>query len=271
MSVTTAFGFLGTSGLLPTVLGAVGLTLLWFVASSVLAWSKLRHIPGPLLASFSNTWAVKATYTGRLHQILDEGHKKYGKVMRVAPDAVAIFDPETCLRITSARSPYTRGAWYSSARLDHRGNTLFTELDVAKHGKRKPKLAASFSGKNVALLETKLDKWLAALISSIRVKIAQGEETIDFGTLIQYFQVDLISELMIGQPWGDLADETDHFGYLHMADNIVPTAQSLLLFPLARKILSSTWFIKLFGPKTTDTSGTGLFMGFVFLSSTLLS
>lgn len=263
MSTTTAFGFLEKPGLLQTVLGAVGLTLLWFVGSSVLAWSKLRHIPGPLLASFSHIWAFRASYSGRIHQILEEEHGKHGEVVRVGPDAIVIFDPETSIRINSARSAYTRGPWYSAAVLDSRCNSVFTELDVVKHGKRKAKLAPGFSGKNVALLETKLNKWLAALIGSIRAKIARGEETIDFGTLIQYFQVDLISEVAIGQPWGDLAEEKDHYGFLEMSDYMIPAAESLTFLPIARAIYTSTWFLKLFGPKVADTSGVGAFLGSV--------
>lgn len=263
MLVTTAFGFLEKPALLQAALGVVSLTLVWFVVSSVLAWSKLRHVPGPFLASFSHVWTFRASWSGRLHQILEEEHEKYGEVLRVGPDAIAIYEPETWNRLNSARSAYTRGGWYSSARFDYRGDSVFTELDVVKHGKRKTKLVHGLAGKNVALLETKLNKWLAALVGSIRAKIARGEETIDFATLIRYFQVDLISEIATGQPWGNLADERDHFGFLETVSTATPAIQSFLLFPLARTIYTSTSFMQFFGPKITDNNGIGAFMRFV--------
>jgi hypothetical protein len=83
----------------------------------------------------------------------------------------------------------------------------------------------------------------------------------DLGKLLQYFQIDLISEVEMGTPWGDLADEKDHFGFLKMNDSFLPALQSLAWLPAARAIYLSKWFMKLAGPKTTDTAGLGLFMG----------
>ncbi|KAF2964423.1 hypothetical protein GQX73_g9148 [Xylaria multiplex] len=171
-----------------------------------------------------------------------------------------IFDPETLIRINSARSGYEKALWYESARMDYRGNSVISEVNTAKHDKRKAKLAPAFAGKNVALLETKVDEWLAALVRAIRAKIAAGESTMDIGVMIQYFQVDLISELLIGKPWGDLEDEKDHFGYLKMSEFQVPAIQAFGFLPAARIIYTSPWFMKLFGPKPTDTGGLGLFM-----------
>ncbi|KAI0451580.1 cytochrome P450 [Xylaria acuta] len=243
------------------VLAAAGLTSLWYIASSVVAWYKLRHIPGPFFASFSYIWAFWISYSGSSHIILDADKKKYGDLFRIGPDAVVISDGETWNQINSARSLYTRGIWYGSARFDYRGPSIITELDMSKHSKRKPKLATAFSGKNVALLETKTDEWIAALIRTIRTKIANGNETMDIGRVIQYFQVDLISELLMGKAWNDLEEDKDQFEYLKLSDWLVPAVQSFSFLPLARALYGSTWFMKLFGPKTTDTSGLGLFMG----------
>ncbi|KAI1111821.1 cytochrome P450 [Nemania sp. NC0429] len=261
MLATGAFSYLERPGLLQTALGAVCLTLLWFVISSFFAWSKLRHVPGPFLASFSHIWEFRATYSGRFCQILDEAHKKHGEVVRVGPDAISIFHPETFFRINSVRSVYTRGPWHKGVRIDHRGDSILTELDIAKYTKRKAKLTPGFGGKNIALIETKLDKWLGVLIRGIRAKIEKGEEIMDFGTLARYFQVDLISEISTGRPWGDLVEEKDHFGFLEMADRFIPALEAFAFIPAARAIFTSAWFMKLFGPKITDTKGLGVFLG----------
>ncbi|KAI0550731.1 cytochrome P450 [Xylaria curta] len=243
------------------VLAMVGWISLWYIVSSILAWYKLRHIPGPFFASFSYVWAFWVAYSGNSHIILDAEAKKHGDLFRIGPDAVAVSDSEAWNQITSARSLYTRGSWYGSARFDYRGPSIITELDISKHGKRKSKLTTAFSGKHLAILETKTDEWIAALITTIRAKIANGHETMDIGRVIQYFQVDLITDLSVGKAWKDLEEDKDQFGYLEMSDSIIPAVQSLGFLPLARALYGSIWFMKLFGPRTTDTSGLGLFMG----------
>ncbi|KAH8165108.1 hypothetical protein CIB48_g3138 [Xylaria polymorpha] len=242
------------------VLVMAGLTSLWYIVSSVVVWYKLRHIPGPFFASFSYVWAFWVSYSGRSHIILHNEKKKYGHLFRIGPDSVAVSDSEAWNQINSARSLFTRGDWYSSARVDYRGSSVITELDMAKHGKRKSKLASAFSGKHLAVLETKVDSWIAALIRTIHTKIANGNETMDIGRVIQYFQVDLISELGMGKAWNDLAEDKDQFGYLEMSDYLIPAIQSFGFLPLARTLYTSTWFMKRFGPKTTDARGVGLFL-----------
>ncbi|GAP82834.1 putative cytochrome P450 [Rosellinia necatrix] len=244
-------------------LGLAGLTITWYLISSVVAWNKLRHIPGPFFASFSDIWCWWVVYSGRSHIVLKAEHEKHGDLWRVAPTGVATSDPETIIRINAARSPYTRGSWYGGARIDPHGDSLITELDSTKHGKRKSKLATGFSGKNLSLLEAGVDKWIAVLMRSIRAKIEKGDETIDIGKLIQYFQVDMIAEIEMGSAWGNLHDDVDHFGYLKMSDFVVPAVQAFAFLPLARTIITSSWFMNRFGPSPTDTKGLGLFLGIV--------
>ena len=138
---------------------------------------------------------------------------------------------------------------------------MLTMIDTPSHDKRKARLVPAFSGKNVAILETKLDEWLAALVQAIRDKIAKGEEVMEIGVLIQYFQLDLISELSMGKPWGDLKANKDHFGYLEMNKHFLPAIPTYLYLPPVRWIFMSSWFLKLFAPRPTDTEGLGLFLG----------
>ncbi|GAW11944.1 hypothetical protein ANO14919_012970 [Xylariales sp. No.14919] len=242
------------------VLGLAGASVFWYIISSIVAWYKLRHIPGPFFASFSHIWCFWTGYSGRSNVIISRAQTKYGKLLRVAPDGIAVSDADTLIRINSARSPYEKALWYESARMDYRGNSVISEINTAKHDKRKAKLAPAFTGKNVAQLEANVDSWIAALGRAIRAKIDQGEETMNIGLLVQYFQVDLISGLLTGEAWGDLKDEKDHFGYLDMSEYQVPLIQSLGFLPVTRMLFTSQWFMKRFGPKTTDTSGVGVMM-----------
>lgn len=72
------------------ILGA--LVLLWLVATREA--TPLRKIPGPFLASITKLWVVQKQ-RGYKRPLVDiELHKKYGPIVRVAPNEVLISSPE---------------------------------------------------------------------------------------------------------------------------------------------------------------------------------
>ncbi len=81
MSLTAAFSFTGGLSWAQIAFSVAGVILLWNIISSVVAWYKLRHIPGPFFASFTYLWSFWAAYSGRSNFIMAEGQKKYGSVM----------------------------------------------------------------------------------------------------------------------------------------------------------------------------------------------
>ena len=59
----------------------------------VRTWWRLRHIPGPFLASLTNIQRVWWVKTKRAHLIHQQMHEKYGDVVRFGPNMVSISDP----------------------------------------------------------------------------------------------------------------------------------------------------------------------------------
>jgi cytochrome P450 len=258
--IQTRMDALFRSGLQPIALGVLGLAVLWTIVSTAIAWARLRHVPGPFLASISYIWGLRAMNSGRIHHIIQDEQKKYGQVMRIGPDAVCIYDPEPLWRMNSARSSYTRGLWYKAIRFDYRGDTIFTELDTATHDRRKAKLAAGYAGRGLLSLEVRVDAGIAELVRHIREKIARGDYKMDLGRLLQFFQVDLITKAGMDLSWGDLADETDHYKYLETTDKTIAFAHTIAWSPVTIAIFSSSLFLRLFAPKLTDKEGMGQFL-----------
>lgn len=54
--------------------------------------SHLRDIPSPSFAAFSNLWLLLQARRGHRFLKVDEAHKKYGKLVRIAPRQVSIAD-----------------------------------------------------------------------------------------------------------------------------------------------------------------------------------
>ena len=68
-----------------------GLTLIYLIYSR--ESTPLREIPGPFLASLSKLWLVRKTRQLKRHEYDQELHKKYGSVVRVAPNQVIVSSP----------------------------------------------------------------------------------------------------------------------------------------------------------------------------------
>ncbi|KAI1747498.1 cytochrome P450 [Xylaria castorea] len=239
--------------------------VVWYSISAIRSWYRLRQFPGPFYASFSYLWGYFTMSTGRMHLRLAEEQEKYGKIMRIGPNELLVYDPQTLWQINNVRSSYGRGDWYGSIQFDPYGHSVLSEPDTARHDKRKAKLAAGYAGKGAVDLEAKVDSQLAVLVNLLKTKyLVKGKSHImDFSRLIRFFQVDIVTLAGSGEPWGDLATETDQFDFISIADSFVPFLHSFMMIPTLRDFFASKFFLKLAGPKHTDEKGMGKFLGIV--------
>ncbi|KAI0006341.1 cytochrome P450 [Xylariaceae sp. FL0662B] len=236
--------------------------VIWYVISATIAWYRLRQFSGPTLASFSYLWGFLAMKTGRMHRRLSAEQEKYGKVMRIGPNELLVYDPDTLWHINSVRSTYGRGGWYASIQFDPYGHSVLSEPDTAKHDRRKAMIASGYAGKGAVNLEQKVDSQLAVLVNLLKTKYL-GKGAVNFGQLIRFLQVDITTIVGSGEPWGDLATETDQFDFISIADSFVPFLHSFMMIPYLRDLFASRFFLRLAGPKPTDEKGMGRFLGIV--------
>lgn len=236
------------------VLFATVLTISAIAISTCVQWYRLKHIPGPFIASFTSLWAYKSVSGMHYHEVIQETHERYGKVVRIAPNDVLVSDPDALWRINSARSSYSRGGWYGGIRFNPYGDSVFSEMNTAAHDKRKSKLFFGFSGKGLMDLEGSVDRQLAVLVDILKQKIrqGQGQAIVDIGRILQYFQVDLITDAGLGEPWGNMTANKDHHNYLATGDDLFPLVHSISMVPFLRAIFFSPMFLRFMGPGTTS-------------------
>jgi hypothetical protein len=72
---------------------AVGLVIAYFLLP-YLQRSRLRDIPAPSFAAFTNLWLFLQTRQGKRYLSVDQAHAKYGKLVRIAPKHVSVADDE---------------------------------------------------------------------------------------------------------------------------------------------------------------------------------
>lgn len=121
----------------------------------VYLWHRLRHIPGPMLASWSVGWQLTGALSGRYHKWLKDAVDKHGKscrhdlhlasspadeeykypglLIRIGPNELLSTDPEVLRRMSAVRSAYTKGPFYDAARFVPDVDNVVSMRDEGKH------------------------------------------------------------------------------------------------------------------------------------------
>jgi hypothetical protein len=69
----------------------------------------LSKYPGPFMASITRWWMVKEIFSGKHEEHIRKLHKKYGPIVRIAPNEVVISDPAAVKVIYSTGGGFTKG------------------------------------------------------------------------------------------------------------------------------------------------------------------
>ncbi|KAH7240882.1 cytochrome P450 [Fusarium redolens] len=113
----------------------------------------LRHIPGPLIARFTPIWLCL--------------HKRYGPVVRSAPNEVDVSDGAALNLIYIKNGGYLKSPIYSN--YDVNGfETIFSALDPAHRGPRAKAVAPMFAHQRIAKGKPDVDKVLDNFVAEMK-------------------------------------------------------------------------------------------------------
>ncbi|KAK4445303.1 cytochrome P450 [Podospora aff. communis PSN243] len=246
---------LTSAQLLPLGAGAV---VVYYFISSFATWYRLRHIPGPFLASFSYLWLMRNNFLGiSSKQLVDI--KKYGRVVRIAPNYVLTDDPVALRRISGARSTYGRDGWWTALRIDPRQDNMLTTMDTAAHDRLKAKTANGYNGRDNVDIEGGINHQLQKLKDVIRKHyLSTPEQTrkADLVWIIRFFTLDSVTELAYGEPFGYLEANKDLFDFNKQVDEMTKPMAVMIDTPVLRTIVNSPLAPHIM-PKVTDKDGMG--------------
>ncbi|KAH8911608.1 cytochrome P450 [Coniochaeta sp. PMI_546] len=176
--------------------------------------SPLRKYPGPFLASFSRLWKVISTASGRTHLEHIELHRKYGPVVRIAPNEVSIASPEAARMLLSAGKGFHKTDFYGVFPPPENPD-IFTETREDVHAQKKRvanvpySMAAMqqlspFINDTIELFMRKIDEHRAANVGS-----GPKGKVFDLGAYLHYFAFDVLGEVAFSRSFGFLAEGRD--------------------------------------------------------------
>ncbi|KAI1121505.1 cytochrome P450 [Nemania abortiva] len=162
--------------------------------------------PGPRLAAVSNVWYAYHWATGRYPWAVQNALKKYGDVVRVAPNELVFITPQA---FTDIYEPHTGGLEHfrktNFMDLGMGDNALLWEMDPVKHHKDAKKVAPAFGVRAIKEKEVTVNKYIEAFIQRMK-EIGDEDEGIELKTWTDWVAMDTSADLAYNREMNQIRD-----------------------------------------------------------------
>jgi len=132
----------------------------------------LASLPGPIWAKVTPYWLTMQCRRTERSKVIVAMHKRYGDIIRIAPNHISINKPEALAQVYGHKSGFTKGPFYD-AFMQVRP-VVFTARDVAVHQRKRKYLNPAFSNRGMSDFEPHMDAeirdWIAQLGNLCDVK-----------------------------------------------------------------------------------------------------
>ncbi|KAF9877152.1 cytochrome P450 [Colletotrichum karsti] len=239
----------------------------------------LAGVPGPKSAAISSVWYAYHARNGRMLQLGKTLHKKYGPMVRVAPNEVWFDSVDAFKHIYRAGSGYEKSEFYLSTALQRPDITftpfpnftspetldLLSERNTARYRLQRRLIGPLYQTNHLKRHEPALDAVLTRVISTLRA--LDGAE-IDLKEWMHIIAVESLSAVVLSWSPNYLRDKTDHssssHGYLGWRRKTVfglfPLAVKAELFSKAAgRAFANLWCITYKTPKNFKPFFTGVY------------
>ncbi|KAH8801441.1 cytochrome P450 [Xylogone sp. PMI_703] len=208
------------------------ISLAWF------AWGVYSYffhpysdLPGPFWAKISRFWLVVQVLKGNIDKKQRELHRKYGKIVRIAPNEVSVSDPEAVRVIYSVNSGFTKTDFYNPFASHISPNEdLFTQRDEKLHAYRRKFVNNLYSLTSILESEQYVDDCTHMFITRMD-EFAISGKSMDLGIWFQMYAFDVIGELFFGKQFGFMKDRHDYHDYIRSLDLLLPAVATTSVLP----------------------------------------
>ncbi|KAK7911226.1 hypothetical protein PG985_013707 [Apiospora marii] len=206
------------SSLTPIIRANWPLLLVGFVLAR-LFWARygspLRSYPGPLLASCSRLWKVWSTVSCNTQWDHIALHRRYGPVVRIAPNEVSLSSPRAARAVLSAGKHFYKTDFYTVFPPPENPD-IFTEIRENVHAQKKKvanvpysmaamRQLSPFIDDTIDLLASRLGEFCTAdsgIMTPGGINNTKGK--VDLGAWLHYFAFDVLGEVAFSRSFGFL-------------------------------------------------------------------
>ncbi|KAJ2991900.1 hypothetical protein NUW58_g2355 [Xylaria curta] len=234
LATATLLGYLSVAGILCSFVG-------WCVYS--LYFHPLAKYPGPKLAAITQVWPIWVWLSGRYPSIIQNAHRKYGNVVRVAPNELSFNTIQAYRDIYAAPSrgqrPFTKDPTFYNNGDSVR--VLFYELDVNEHAWQRKLLAPGFSAAAMRNQEHLVHQYVDLFVQKMgELSVASHDGGVNVAETIMWLGFDIMGEMTFSESFGAVKATKAHFWISLLRDGahaaILPSLAERL--PLLRHVVT---------------------------------
>ncbi|EWC46032.1 hypothetical protein DRE_04825 [Drechslerella stenobrocha 248] len=183
---------------------------------------RLRRIPGPFWAGYTNLWRVYYVKRGDAQNTYMKVHKKYGKVVRVGPSAVSVSGLDAIHTIYNVQDKFPKSQFYTPQQFIFQGKpyeNLFNTTNEDFHHIIKKPIMRAYAMSTIVEYEPFVNSTTDLFLKKLEELSGQ---TIDFAAWLQYYAFDVIGEMTFSRRFGFLEHGDDFAGIIQSLRDLTP-------------------------------------------------
>ncbi|PTB66693.1 cytochrome P450 [Trichoderma citrinoviride] len=191
----------------PLSIGLSVLSIVLLKALHGLTTDRLRHIPGPFIARLTPIWYWYIVWTGIECRALAALHKKYGPVIRIAPNEIDICDGAAVPPIYIDNGGFPKHPAYRNFDIDG-FPTIFSATDNAHRAVRAKAVAPLFAQQAINNGKPAMQGIIDATLSELgrRKSLAEGRP-VDLLDLFRCMAMDVMTKYLVGECFNSVGSE----------------------------------------------------------------
>ncbi|KAJ5814448.1 uncharacterized protein N7503_001198 [Penicillium pulvis] len=213
-------------------------------------YSQLQHIPGPLLAKFTNFYRFFLARHGRLHLHQDRAHQRYGPAVRFGPNLVCICDPEAIQTIFNLRGGFSKSNMYRAFRpwtTDGLLLSVFTAEDDAANREMKQHISVYYSlSYAVSTFEPRMDRASRMFFDELDRRFVPTSAQFDVTQWMKFLSYDTMGLMTFSRPYGYIQHGRDLHGIMDDVKRANLIIGPMTQIPWLDWLLHKNWVANLF-------------------------
>ncbi|KAI0410783.1 cytochrome P450 [Xylaria grammica] len=203
------------------------------------AWRLFLHplsrYPGPKLAAISDVWFAYHALAGRWPFAVDDAMRKYGDVVRIAPNELVFMTPQALSDIYGSHEKNCE--IFPKTQINNHGNDehggLIWEWDPLRHRRVAKQMAPGFSGRALKAKEPTLHRYIDLFIEHMEI-LGNRPEGVNLPTWINWLCVDISADMAYNRQMNALKDmkEPPYLSILSGSNIAIVIIQMSWRFPL---------------------------------------
>ncbi|KAL3471768.1 pisatin demethylase [Aspergillus californicus] len=189
-----------------------------------------RRVPGPWLARWTRLWEWHHVRSNHFEQVNLMLHRKYGSVVRIAPNRYSISCPQAVQQVYGHATRFTKDRYYRAfGHPDDSQADLFTVIDERRHATNRRKVASLYSMSSLVAYEAAVDECNTILVNKLKELAAQGQ-CVPIPVWMQYYAFDVMGNISVGQSFGMMDRGGDSDGILSTIHQFLTYSSVMGLF-----------------------------------------